>query len=383
MKTIGVCSLLLVLLVQPLTVTATPPPIPHLAEWEVHMIDNAAIIAAQPGAIDHSKCAKPGCDALNEGLAWYYDGDRVFRQIAHYTKDNFSLAAAAKCRAYYRSYLHCPTVGYYVDGWRNFTKGFYYDWVDNGDATSKADAILMAKRGKFSQSQHQSDLPNWLKTPSIVDVSREIAYAIEAWNAAKDLGDVEFSGRDPYLDLACYQLDIWKSYLQTYPGSKYPGEPGAKYQPFMFALTCEALIEVYKRPDTMQVDREKVLKRIADVAKLTYDKLYDETIHAFVANTGNPTTYWPAINLLIVPVYGWLWHETGERYYLDAGDRIFSDGVVFGWPEVWGGKQFSQNYRWSFDYVNWRQQDPVTITKEHAPQLDGKSQKTPQSGPRE
>jgi hypothetical protein len=145
----------------------------------------------------------------------------------------------------------------------------------------------------------------------------------------------------------------------------------------MFALTCEALIEVYKRPDTVQADREKLLIKIADVAKLTYGKLYGDAQHAFVANTGNPTTYWPALNLLIVPVYGWLWHETGERYYLEAGDRIFSDGVVFGWPEVWGGKQFSQNYRWSFDYVNWRQQDPVTIIKKHAPQLDGKSQKHP------
>ena len=364
--------ILLTIHFQTIATMAMPPLIPHLAEWEAHMTNNAAIVAAQLGAIDHSKCVRPGCDVLNEGLAWYYDGDRVFRQIAHYTKNNSSLAAATKCRKYYRSYLHCPTVGYYVDGWRNFTKGFYYDWIDNRDATSKADAILIAKRGKFSQSQHQSDLPHWLKTASSVDLSREIAYAIEAWNVAKDLGDAEFAGRDPYLDLAYYQLETWKSYLQGYPGSKYPGDQGARYQPFMFALTCEALIDVYNNPNTAKADREKILRGLADVARLTYDKLYNKEHHSFVSNTGNPTTYWPALNLLIVPVYGWLWHETGERYYLESGDRIFSDGVVFGWPEVWGGKQFSQNYRWSFDYVNWRHQDPVTISKEHAPQSDGK-----------
>lgn len=332
--------------------------IPHLAEWEAHMRSAAAIVAAQPGAIDHSGCVPPGCDALNEGLAWYYDGNRVFRQIARYTKDRSWLHAAAQCRLYYRSYLNCPAVRHYADGWRNFTKGFYYDATDDKDTASKKDALLLAKRGKFSQSQHKADLPGWLATPSIVDASREIAYAISAWNTAKALGDPEFAGRDPYLDLAYYQLDIWKTYLQGYPASRYPGEPSAKYQPFMFALTCEALIDIYRQPDTAQADKDKIRSKIETVARLTYDKLYNDSKHAFIANTGNPTTYWPALNLLIVPLYGWLWHETGEPRYLAAGDQIFSDGVVFGWPEVWGGKPFCQNYRWSFDYVAWRQQDP-------------------------
>jgi len=330
-------------------------PIPHLAEWEAHMKNCATLITAQPGAIDHSTCVRPGCKALNEGLAWYYDGNRVFRQIARYTKDRAWLEAATKCRLYYRAYLSCPTVNHYADGWRNFTKGFYLDWNEDHDATSKQDALKLARQGKFSQPQHQADLPKWLRDPASVDISREIAYAIGAWSTAKALGDPEFAGRDPYLDLAYFQLDTWHAYLQGYPARKYPGEPGAQYQPFMFALTAEALIEVYQRPDTSPSDKAKVRQKLEAVARLTYDKLYRPDKHAFIANTGNPATYWPAINLLIVPVYGWLWHETDAGYFLDAGDTIFADGVVFGWPEVWGGKQFSQNYRWSFDYVAWRQ----------------------------
>ena len=190
--------------------------------------------------------------------------------------------------------------------------------------------------------------------PNSVDISREIAYAISAASVAKALGDPEFAGRDPYLDLAYFQLDVWKGYLQGYPNVPYPGEPGAQYQPFMFALTAEALINTYQCPDTTKADKEKIRTRLDALARLTYNKLYNSAKHAFIANTGNPTTYWPAINLLIVPLYGWLWHETGEPYFLQAGDKIFSDGVVYGWPEVWGGKQFSQNYRWSFDYVVWR-----------------------------
>ncbi|WP_395143617.1 hypothetical protein [Armatimonas sp.] len=333
-------------------------PIPQLAAWEAHMTDCAKIIAAQPGSVDHSACTRPGCKVLNESLAWYYDGNRVFRQIARYTKDRAWLEAAKKCRLYYRSYLSCPTVGHYVDGWRNFTKGFFLNATEDNDATAKQDVLLIARRGKFSQPQHRADIAGWLTTPSFVDAGREIAYAISAWSASKALGDQEFARRDPYLDIAYFQLDTWRAYLQGYPASKYPGEPGAKFQPFMFALTAEALIEVYQRPDTSQADKEKIRTKLEAVARLTYDKLYSTPNHAFIANTGNPTTYWPAINLLIVPVYGWLWHETGAPYFLEAGDRIFADGVVYGWPEVWGGKQFSQNYRWSFDYVAWRQQAP-------------------------
>ena len=332
------------------------PPILHLADWEAHMKSGGAIINAQPGAIHHTACTRPGCKVLNEGLAWYYDGNRVFRQIARYTKDKSWLAAATKCRLYYRSYLTCPSVNHYADGWRNFTKGLLLDWTEDNDATSKQDALKLARQGKFSQPQHKADLAGWLAKPSSVDISREIAYAISAASVAKALGDPEFAGRDPYLNLAYVQLDTWKTYLQNYPNAPYPGEPSAKYQPFMFALTAEALIDTYQRPDTTKADKEKIRTKLDALARLTYDKLYRPDKHAFIANTGNPTTYWPAINLLIVPVYGWLWHETGEPYFLQAGDTIFGDGVVYGWPEVWGGKQFSQNYRWSFDYVAWRQE---------------------------
>jgi hypothetical protein len=124
----------------------------------------------------------------------------------------------------------------------------------------------------------------------------------------------------------------------------------------MFALTAEALIRVYERSDTSQSDKHKISAKIYDVAKLTYDKLYSNTQHGFMSNTGNPTVFWGNIDLLIVPLYGWLWHVSGEQYFLGAGDRIWTNWVIYGWPQIagWGGKQFSQNYHWSCDYVRWR-----------------------------
>lgn len=323
----------------------TIPPIPGLAEWERIMKDNAQIVKRQPATAD---CAK-----IDEGDIWYYDGISIFHQIAQYTKDKRWLSVAAKCRRFYRDGYVIRCKNYSVDGWRNFTRGLYLDWTVLKDETSRKTAIEMAKKGKFSQIVHAAEVRRWDKN---VDVSREVAYCISAWHVARDLGAPEFSGRDPYLDTALSHLAIWKTYLAGYPNSTYPGDQSAKYQPFMFALTAEALIRVYERPDTSEADKAKILESIYPLAKLTYDKLYSDTHHGFMSNTGNPQTYWGSIDLLTVPVYGWLWHVTGERYFLDAGDKVWKNWTQFGWPEIrgWGGKQFSQNFRWSFDYVRWR-----------------------------
>lgn len=325
------------------------PPIPGLSEWEDHMKDNARIIAAQPEEAD---CAK-----INEALIWYYDGIFIFHQIAEYTKDNKWLEVSAKCRRFYRDSYAINCKKYSVDGWRNFTRGLYYDWTVLNEDTSKNTAIEIAKQSKFSQLVHASKVRQWDKN---VDVSREVAYCINAWHVARDLGASEFAGRDPYLDTAYSHLDIWKDYLTKYPNASYPGEQSAKYQPFMFALTAEALIRVYERKDTSADDKAKILEKIYDLAKLTYDKLYNDQNHGFMANTGNPKSFWGSIDLLTVPLYGWLWHVSGEQYFLDAGDRIWKNWVDFGWSEIagWGGKQFSQNYHWSFDYVRWRSTVP-------------------------
>ncbi len=318
------------------------------------MKNNAKIVAQQPAEVN--------CTDLKEGDIWYYDGIFIFHQIAEYTKDRKWLQVSAKCRKYYRDGYVIKCKKYSVDGWRNFTRGLYYDWTVLNDGTSKKTAIEMAKQGKFSQIVHSSEVRMWDKN---VDVSREVAYCINAWHVARDLGAPEFAGRDPYLDTAYSHLDIWKAYLTNYPNATYPGDQTAKYQPFMFALTAEALIRVYERKDTSDEDKAKILKKIYDVAKLTYDKLYSDPKHGFMANTGNPTQFWGNIDLLTVPLYGWLWHETGEQYFLNAGDKIWKNWTVYGWPEIanWGGKQFSQNYHWSFDYVRWRSVAPQPNTK--------------------
>ncbi len=45
--------------------------------------------------------------------------------------------------------------------------------------------------------------------------------------------------------------------------------------------------------------------------------------------------------------------------YRDRGDAIFAGGVEQAWLD--GGKQFNQNYRWSFDCVTWRTEGDRTF----------------------
>jgi hypothetical protein len=60
----------------------------------------------------------------------------------------------------------------------------------------------------------------------------------------------------------------------------------------------------------------------------------------------------PDLNLLIAPVYGWVYAQTGDPLYITRGDQVFAGGVQGAWLDQ--GKQFNQSYRWSMDYLKWR-----------------------------
>jgi hypothetical protein len=49
-----------------------------------------------------------------------------------------------------------------------------------------------------------------------------------------------------------------------------------------------------------------------------------------------------------------MYQQTGDTTYRDRGDQVFAGGVTRAYLN--NGKQFNQNYMWSFDYVKWRSQ---------------------------
>jgi len=115
----------------------------------------------------------------------------------------------------------------------------------------------------------------------------------------------------------------------------------------MFALTAEALIEYEKRTGD---------PRILPAVQAGADAIWDwwnpkdagfsyTNVNHFEGGTGAA----PDLNLLIAPIYAWLYQRTGEPRHLTRGKQAFSGGVKHAWLD--GGKPFSQNYRWSFEFV--------------------------------
>ena len=101
------------------------------------MKDNKEMVTHQP---EHADCEKMK-EQKQESNLWYYDGIRIFHQIAQYTKDDSWLKVSAKCRGYFRDDYVIGCVKYSTPPWRNFTLGLYYDWIVLNDERSKETAI--------------------------------------------------------------------------------------------------------------------------------------------------------------------------------------------------------------------------------------------------
>jgi len=116
--------------------------------------------------------------------------------------------------------------------------------------------------------------------------------------------------------------------------------------PFMFALTAEALIKWHEATGD-----PRVLPALKTGADWIWAKAWLPEKKAFVMELPGSESA-ADLNLLTVPVYGWIYAQTGDKSYIDKGDQIFTGGVDGAWLDQ--GKQFNQNYRWSMDYLKWR-----------------------------
>ena len=167
--------------------------------------------------------------------------------------------------------------------------------------------------------------------------SRETAYCIHAYLVAEALGEPRHSKLEQAVEHALGHIDQW--FVQNV---------SKNWAPFMFGLTCEALISYH--------DQVKKDARILPAIKMGLDECWKRAWigkqQAFFYRADNPTEAAPALNLLVAPAFAWVYLQTGDIQYRDRGDQVFAGGVRRAGLE--GGKQFSQNYRWSFDYVKWR-----------------------------
>jgi len=270
--------------------------------------------------------------------ATYYDAQWVFYQIADYTGDPTWNTCAARAEAVYRDQYVLPNNGS-IPGYWNFTHGLMQDYLRTGDAVSKNAAILLSKNAAYSPDATPL---SWTVS---ADYSREVAYAIMGYLNAETLGEAHRARLDSFIAQAFGHLDQWF------------GSKTAPYvRPFMVGLTAHALISV----DEQRGDA-RVLPALITAMDWLWDNTWLPSAGAFMYTDRNVDSGGmepaPDLNLLIAPAFAWLYHKTGEVRFRDRGDQIFAGGVAGAY--LANGKQFNQNYRWSFDFIRWRNLPPL------------------------
>ncbi|WP_406695907.1 hypothetical protein V5E97_33420 [Singulisphaera sp. Ch08] len=302
------------------------PPIPQLARWWAEMIKFGKTHAA------FLKDPKGPFDPLLG--ATYYDAQRVFLQIAEFSADRSWLVAADHAMTVYRDrYVmenHGKVPGYWV-----FPHGIAMHYRQTKDPKSREALVAMSQNAAFAPDFTPVDATRYAAT------SREVAYNIHNLMKAEEVGEPHRPRLTLLVDHALGHIDQW-FISRTAPFVK----------PFMFGLTAEALIAYHAKTGD---------KRIPEAIRIGAEWIWNNTwvpkarafkyLDRVVKDEGGPD---PAsdLNLLIAPAFAWLYKRTGELQYRDRADAIFAGGVEQAW--LVGGKQFNQNYRWSFDYVLWR-----------------------------
>lgn len=269
----------------------------------------------------------------------YYDAQWVFYQIGDYTADNYWYDCAKAAEGIYRDSYVVANNGN-VPGYWNFSHGIAQDYLRTNDPTSQI--------GVFLLSQYAAFAPDWTPLSSTADasLSREVAYTIMSYLNAENVGGIHLSRCELLVSQALGHLDQW-----------FVSHTAEYVRPFMFALTAHALISY----DAQIGGNSQILPAITNGANWIWNNTWLEANQTFMYTDhqvpSGGTEPAPDLNLLIAPVFAWLWHQTGNPTYRDRADKIFEGGVNAAW--LINAKQFNQNYRWSFDYIKWRSVAPL------------------------
>ncbi|MBY0507398.1 MAG: hypothetical protein K2X03_26020 [Bryobacteraceae bacterium] len=274
-----------------------------------------------------------------EGGVWYYDGARVFYNLSDITGSRSFDPCAEFQAAAYRKYV-LDNQGR-LPGWRYFPHGLAMHYQKTGDLQSLRALRLMLFNGPFSKvSQYVVD----------PDLIREVSYAVGVHLQNERVGLPRQEDLQPLVEVLLGHFE------QLFVSRQ------KRWQPFMVALGAEALISYWETTNDPRV--LPMLKRAADSM---WAESWSARNGGFAYTLEAGVTYEGAgdLNLLIAPVYGWVYAQTREVKYRDMGDEIFWEGVNRAW--LGAGKQFSQNYRWSGKYPEWRRQGSEPLNSPPVP----------------
>src|SRR5436190_1936194 len=227
------------------------------------------------------------------------------------------------------------------------------DFERTADCNSKSAVLSHALNAAYSTDADY----NASETQSAW-LSREEAYGLMAHPHAGRLGATPRASTPQIAEKNFAYMDQWfgsKSF--RCPSICDPAAAKGQYyiQPFMVGLTAEALIMWFDKTGDARVlpalrqamDWLWANAWVAGDQSFWYENWVPTPATPFPAQPGAPD-----LNLLIAPAFAWIYKQTGDTTYRDRGDQVFAGGVLNAY--LAGGKQFDQNYKWSFEYVRLR-----------------------------
>jgi uncharacterized protein (TIGR03437 family) len=296
-----------------------PPdaPLASLAKWQSNMV-----------TYGKKHCTPAEAGVYSDYTVPYYDGTRVYYQIADLTGDSSFNDCAGLVYGGYSTYVN--TYNGKIPGYNVFPHGLAMRFQRTGDVAARQTLATLQNGDAYSNLANVTSVIDWSR-------SRETSYGIETNLVDQSVGGVPSPYLQDLVEAQLGQFDQW-----------FVSKSAPYIQPFMVGLAAEALIQYW------EVSHDpRVLPTLQMAADQVWTQSWDTATHKLRYWEGDGTfALYSDLNLLLAPMYGWVYQQTGAQIYRDQGDELFNYGVAGAWLD--GGKQFSQNYRWSPKYVEWR-----------------------------
>lgn len=342
------------------------PPIPHLADWAANGVLYRTYNTAQD--LDISPRTVRANDAsnlcpVNVGItkcSWFYDGCRGANSLNQYNNDFTDHQMCDNIKAVYRDGYVIPNNGA-IHPVLPFTIGAYDDYLRTGDAL---DLTWIDDLDKNTYSPLQGNMiPVWY-------LQRETAWALDTDTSEYLLG----RSQTRFGKNTAYWMEYhYEKVLGQLQQICQPGTPTQYFEPFMVGLQADSAIRHYE----LVAHDPRVPALLKCVANYLWTNEWnvvtgDPGAFAYDINWAQFNNFSSSnvqLNLLLAPIWAWLFRYYGDATFQTQGDEIFQHGVLNDGPTNIGpsfmgsgnaypggspGKFWAQNYFWSYFYVVWR-----------------------------
>lgn len=299
-----------------------------------------------------------------------YDGESCDFTLKDYTGDAATwdpyILRAYQEYNYYVNTIATPPGG--IAAFLGHTDGFLKDVLRGTSRAAAAKASIQAIIDNGAYNAGTGGDPMHLQ-----EYSREVAYVlIHMLNGALagcTISAAKLTWRAQLFNYMLGHFDAWVNGSASY------------CRPFMFALSAKTAIKYYQQ---ISADA-RIPAKIALVADYIRSSCWKASAGSwgdgqsflytdrFVVDSDDLKTA-PDLNMLIAPVFGWLYSVTGQSKYRTWGDECFQGGTpVYAGPVRVSGadmgtpaapqlKRVHQQYYWGFDYITYAETDVGGIT---------------------